>query len=677
MELIYFYIFILIDCKSVNNVKPEQSRTSVIQSNASIRSQPKDESQQREMEQFQLEIIQAYMPYLIRPPKKITLKGPIIFSVLKKLLDTCTNYEFVLDSQSSSSDNFSTSLPNWLNSKAQITENKLLIEKEPELESVIDNEEIVDLLNDLFFTLEMGQIESDIDEELVSEIVDDLIDAIALGKSDLEPKEEKLCLPQRPTTLAIKNAYSNQNYDNQKFLFNKCSLQRKDFLAANKQSDLIPSTLVSPDAPRSKRKYQQLSLNGNAYSNLGLKVSLRSTYCCIYRLQPMFVTQEANPQLSMYSQWTTQPIPEGDILETLKSPSQLLSAYNSQEAVFIHSNNQARSTFKQHQQLILTPDQNNHSNCFEDKPNPENLGKVEPQAESLTSSFKKSLIKEFLFRSKARLNHVLESTAKFDIDELSTSEGKHSKSTIIPDRTLKADIWSNGNGLNDRIGYTFTKLHFLSTHSNYQHQFLTSVLCSENFLNNCSRNKSHCNQHKSSRVFSENPNSLYHNRKNSMGLCSSPENVVVSSPALGPVKQLFLAGQTRHYRKRSTTSLNSQSSLSFSSTAFNPLLTMHPMLGHLPTKSQQRVMYIMMMQQKSPLLSVPSVANIMANTAKDLAFRKFSDCIGLKQSQNAIYDAERGWRFTSTGQDAASTSLMPKRIKIFEGKFKFFLIKIH
>ncbi|XP_077488701.1 zinc finger protein schnurri isoform X2 [Amblyomma americanum] len=76
-------------------------------------------------------------------------------------------------------------------------------------------------------------------------------------------------------------------------------------------STLVGSTLVSPETPRPKKTCLQLYINGHAYTYLGLKCSTRSTYCCIYRPQPMYVAQEAAPPgLSMYSDWRVVPVAE-------------------------------------------------------------------------------------------------------------------------------------------------------------------------------------------------------------------------------------------------------------------------------------------------------------------------------------------------------------------------------
>ncbi|XP_074600203.1 uncharacterized protein LOC141854430 [Brevipalpus obovatus] len=92
---------------------------------------------------------------------------------------------------------------------------------------------------------------------------------------------------------------------------------------------LIGSTLVSPDEPRPMRKCQHFSINGSAYTHLGLKLTTRSTFCCIYRPQPMYVPQEAKSKLSMYSNWQISP-PHDDIF-TLVEPGQLFDAYETRQ----------------------------------------------------------------------------------------------------------------------------------------------------------------------------------------------------------------------------------------------------------------------------------------------------------------------------------------------------------
>ncbi|XP_064488114.1 uncharacterized protein LOC135400263 [Ornithodoros turicata] len=105
------------------------------------------------------------------------------------------------------------------------------------------------------------------------------------------------------------------------------ALRRPNTLALQPAS-LVGSTLVSPETPRPKKQCLQLYINGHAYTYLGLKCSTRSTYCCIYRPQPMYVPQDANPKLSMYSNWRVVPAPPP--VPGVK-PETLLSLYDSRQ----------------------------------------------------------------------------------------------------------------------------------------------------------------------------------------------------------------------------------------------------------------------------------------------------------------------------------------------------------
>ena len=91
---------------------------------------------------------------------------------------------------------------------------------------------------------------------------------------------------------------------------------------------MVGSNIISPDTPRPKKTVSQQYLNGHAYTYIGLKVSTRSTYCCIYRPQPMFVPQETCPKLSMYSNWRTSCSPVDSFIEEV-SPKGILASYDS------------------------------------------------------------------------------------------------------------------------------------------------------------------------------------------------------------------------------------------------------------------------------------------------------------------------------------------------------------
>ena len=96
---------------------------------------------------------------------------------------------------------------------------------------------------------------------------------------------------------------------------------------------LIASNIASPDTPRPEKSILQQYLNGHAYTYIGLKTSTRSTYCCIYRPQPMFVTQETDCKLSMYSNWRTSSQLHDSIMSDV-TPRGLLSSYDSNMSRF-------------------------------------------------------------------------------------------------------------------------------------------------------------------------------------------------------------------------------------------------------------------------------------------------------------------------------------------------------
>lgn len=153
--------------------------------------------------------------------------------------------------------------------------------------------------------------------------------------------------PTQPTT----------DSDTQSAISTSISDSNKKFLAATRPTSLplkkkpftmVGSTLISPETPRPKKTCIQLYLNGHAYTYLGLKCSTRSTYCCIYRPQPMFVLQETNPKLSMYSNW--QVVPAKEELSGL-TPGQMISYYCSKQRKELQS---VSTTSKIGEPLIFT-----------------------------------------------------------------------------------------------------------------------------------------------------------------------------------------------------------------------------------------------------------------------------------------------------------------------------------
>ncbi|ODN01093.1 Transcription factor HIVEP2 [Orchesella cincta] len=88
--------------------------------------------------------------------------------------------------------------------------------------------------------------------------------------------------PKRPTFLALKPVNTN-----------------------SKKTE--PGVLPSPETPRVAKPYNQMTINGQAYTYLGFKVSTRSSYTCLFKTQPMFIPQETDPKLSMYTNWQPRP----------------------------------------------------------------------------------------------------------------------------------------------------------------------------------------------------------------------------------------------------------------------------------------------------------------------------------------------------------------------------------
>ncbi|OTF71313.1 hypothetical protein BLA29_002610, partial [Euroglyphus maynei] len=211
----------------------------------------------------ELEIIPAYMPYLMRPTTKITIKGPILFPVLQNLIDNHTNYEFTLNDNNQKQ--------NHNNDEIVIDPMKFIVKQE---EEIIMDKIVRKLMDDLLNELEQ--------DEQMNDLLNDLLDAIVDNNNGNGGQQQQLkksnTIQQRPTTLSLNK--SSDGYRKLSILVNQCSMIQQNDSNNNNNMDekfgsrhhpktrLIPSTLISPDTPRSKQKYQQLFLDGNAYSNL-------------------------------------------------------------------------------------------------------------------------------------------------------------------------------------------------------------------------------------------------------------------------------------------------------------------------------------------------------------------------------------------------------------------------
>jgi len=66
--------------------------------------------------------------------------------------------------------------------------------------------------------------------------------------------------------------------------------------------------MVSPDTPRPKKSYQQLYLNGHAYTYLGLKCTTRVFFCTLTKCQPTYTILPEVNTISMYSNWKVYKI---------------------------------------------------------------------------------------------------------------------------------------------------------------------------------------------------------------------------------------------------------------------------------------------------------------------------------------------------------------------------------
>jgi len=222
--------------------------------------------------QARIEILPAYLPHLQKPNTKITFKGPIVFPVLNNLYSNGTHHEFAVD------DVGSFKLNENLTQRKTSTPFKQVASL-PEDTTKSDNH-------------------SDTDDDLEAKEDEKEVTAVSTAANGLVLPKTTLAV--RPKTLSLRTNASN----------------------------LISSTLISPDTPRPNKTCSQLYMNGQAYTNISLKVTTRPTYCCIYRAQPMFIKQEADPGLSMYSNWKSNPLPADDVLN-LASPPVIMGLYDS------------------------------------------------------------------------------------------------------------------------------------------------------------------------------------------------------------------------------------------------------------------------------------------------------------------------------------------------------------
>ncbi|KAF2361839.1 Zinc finger C2H2-type [Trinorchestia longiramus] len=172
-------------------------------------------------------------------------------------------------------------------------------------------------------------------------------------------------------------------------------------------AQLIGSTIMSPDTPRPKKSCAQLLLDGSAYTYLGLKVSTKTYYCCIYRPQPMYVPQSPDSKISMYSNWQIRKPAEDNPFNL--SISESMGLYSSRRYT-----DSAYSVAKPTTNLIYTYSNDKIIEAFA------HIRKQE-KSESAFLSLSASEKKLSSGGSPCRPSKIVEGVADIKIEELKTS----------------------------------------------------------------------------------------------------------------------------------------------------------------------------------------------------------------------------------------------------------------
>lgn len=231
-----------------------------------------------------IEILADYLPHLKRPETKITFKGPIVFPILKNLSTNETNNEFTVDE----CETFKPIDPNFNENKTTNTSAFRQVASLPT--QYTNSDKISDDFDENHEEIEILDKDKENNKQLIP--ISSPINGLVFPKTTGAV---------RPRTLSLRT---------------------------NNGSNLISSTLVSPDTPRPNKTCVELFMNGHAYSRIGLKVTPRPVYCTIYKTQPMFVQQETDSNLSMYSNWTISPLAAEDVMN-LAPPPVVLGLYDS------------------------------------------------------------------------------------------------------------------------------------------------------------------------------------------------------------------------------------------------------------------------------------------------------------------------------------------------------------
>lgn len=632
----------------------------------------------------------AYTPYLMRPAIKITLKNPIIFQALENLIEHGMNHEFIVETFTTSNQ-FKDHLERLIDQQSRtpflpalpsIETNKIEEEKE-------DNETVVgELLEHL-----LERVEVDLNfEPVIVTCLEDVIKKVIADTTFIK----KTSAP-RPTTLAFSSSTTYDQSVRHKseilalppnsemvYLNRRSAVELNSPLAAptSRRSGMVASTLLSPDTPRAKRKYQQVHLNGAAYTNLCLKVTTPTTFCCLDRPFPMTVQQEAVPQLSFYGEWRARPAPAGDILEVLGNARALLAAYDSREAV---SQQAVQAKHLQHLRLtniggaatsvtavatveggglslgteccVVGTEQavdsieslgaKKHLHESHGKVKEERYSEEEEAGEEVTKKAEEvsASISDFLDRITTRLHNLGFIDKSQLVLERNTNANSKSSATFCRSQQFpafesirQAVVVPSGQGIKTRLLNTTAEAKYIITYSNYHQQ----VNQKSAFLTTKRRSRTEEPSLSLNMVVGQN--------------FASGSNI----QELANDQQQQGAARTR---KRST------NNPSFPSVTTCPLYSnQNPLLGHIPVSQISNALMCLMMSQTSPVVAAPRVGHMIESI--NLAARKFSECIGLRQPP-AVASYEENWttRLCSDGH----TEVIPKRIKIFEGKCHFFL----
>lgn len=661
-----------------------------------------------------LEILPAYTPYLMRPAIKITLKLPIIFQALESLIERGLNHEFIVDTLTASNQ-FQDHLERLIGKHCRTpllpalpsAEANKVVEEKDDQEAAVG-----ELLEQI-----LDRVELDVNfEPAVVECLEDVLEKTIDGSSDTETIK-KSSVP-RPTTLAFSATTTYEQSVRHKseilalpansemvYLNRRSAVELNSPLAApaSRREGMVASTLLSPDTPRAKRKYQQVHLNGAAYTNLCLKVTTPPTFCCLDRPFPMTVQQEAVPQLSFYGEWRARPAPAGDILEVLGNARALLAAYDSREAV---SQQAVQAKHLQHLRLTnlggsmsasaattittnvtaqgvaaiaaaaaaggeggglslggecgaVGAEQATLAGSIETgvkKQHHEAHGKVREEQryggdkeeagedETMKAEEVSTSISDFLDRTTTRLHNLGFIDKSRLVLERNTNANSKSSATLTRQQQFpayesirQAVVVPSGLGTKTRLLNTTAGAKYLSTYSNY-HQQVHQV---SPFATTKRRSRTEAPQF--SMVVGQN--------------CASGSSMHEPSNEQQQQQQQQAQAVGRA-RKRS------MNNVSFPSVTTCPLYSnQNPLLGHIPAGQISNALMCLMMSQTSPVVAAPRVGHMIESI--NLAARKFSECIGLRQP-SAVASYEENWttRICSDGH----TEVIPKRIKIFEGK---------